>query len=79
MTTLQAKPVTGRKDYSCTWCGEAIPAGEKHQYRAYILDGDFTVSRMHVECNTACDQVAATEGEFYFSEGEFPRGGTEPR
>ena len=48
-----------RKDRRCEWCGEGIPAEEKHQHYVGKFEGEFQDWRMHVECwdnyQTNCD------------------------
>ena len=71
---ISAKHVSGKKEYRCEWCNEAIPKGEKHLSRAYRFEGTFTAGRMHLDCETAMDKsdrALLSEG---FYPGECKRG-----
>lgn len=73
-TELSASYPRGRKDYRCEWCAEKIPKGEKHFYRAYHWEGDFSTGRMHLECEKAMEKsLDAGEG---WMPGEPARGVT---
>lgn len=39
-----------RKKHRCSYCGEAINAGDAYQYQDGIWEGSWFKSRMHPEC-----------------------------
>lgn len=45
--------VRAAKQHRCDQCGKQIEAGEKHQYAAAVIDGDFGAYREHFECRDA--------------------------
>lgn len=56
MTVLRDDRPIARKEHQCNWCGEMILVGEKHSYQVAVFDGDFQHTRMHLECDAACDR-----------------------
>ena len=39
-----------RKKHRCTYCGEAILAGEEYVYQSGVYDGAWYTNKMHPEC-----------------------------
>lgn len=39
-----------KKYHRCTYCGEAIPAGESYTYQTGVYDGRWFILKMHDEC-----------------------------
>lgn len=57
----KSEPVS-KRDRGCQWCGELIPAGERHAYVAGVCyDGDFGAYRMHSECQAAAESMPSNE------------------
>lgn len=79
MTELSCKNVKGRKQYSCSWCGEVIEKGEVHQSRAYIMDGEFRADREHLECVQAMNTVNWSDWDYSYDYGAQKRGSVEER
>jgi hypothetical protein len=67
--------VTGRKDYSCEYCGETIPKGARQLYYSGRWENQFFAGRMHPECADAWRDL---DGEPFDVKG-MKRGSTEPR
>lgn len=61
---------TARKTYYCEWCGQTIPAGERHHQFKGKWEGEWQNWRMHDECQAAYEAEGA--GEFYPGEQERP-------
>ena len=62
MTSTPVERHTARTNHVCTWCGEAINAGESyHRYRWFGSDGPVQV-KMHPECLDAMRDEARAEG-----------------
>jgi len=49
-TQLAAEHRKARKDHKCVWCGEKILKGQTYDYYAGVFDGEFQISRYHMEC-----------------------------
>ena len=56
----------GRRSYLCIWCGEDIPAGEKHRHEVSTYNGQFQDFRWHVECDQAFKEELEAGGEVEF-------------
>jgi hypothetical protein len=71
---LKNQHVKGRKEYRCEWCGQSILYGEVHLSRVYVIWGEITSGRMHLECERAMvisSHDAICDGWVF---GEFKRG-----
>lgn len=78
-TFLSRQNPRSRKQRECFWCGEPIPAGERHVYTVGITDFDFSTERFHVECDAAASVFWKTNYDEYVFPGEFKRGTTETK
>lgn len=76
-TELRSSEPIARKGYNCEWCAERITKGEKHAYRSFIWEGDFSTGRMHFECRAAMYEVPNDELEEGWNPGDYPRGKSE--
>ena len=79
-TAIDCRKVRARKEYRCSWCGEAIRVGEVHQYRVYRYHEAFITSREHIECAEAMDSLTSKQWEdmdWIYKDGEYKRGTTE--
>lgn len=84
MDCLREEIVTGKKQYKCVWCGEAILKDEKHISRAYKFNGDFISDRIHIECLPPMQEYFTVgDGKDFTDEGfepyTFKRGSVEAK
>jgi hypothetical protein len=73
-TLLHSRTPVARKHHRCTWCNGDIPPGLKYVSEASVYCGDFQYHKYHNECRAAALMIAAIEGSFEFTPGEFKRG-----
>jgi hypothetical protein len=73
---LSVKKVSkNRKNYACVWCGQLSLIGESSISRAYVLDGDLSRDRWHLECWEAAGKTQNDLEDGWFP-GDYPRGGS---
>ncbi len=61
------KKVKVKKEHLCEWCDEKIEKSQEAWRRIFKSDGNFSDTRMHLEC---CD--AMERSDFYDDEGFYP-------
>lgn len=73
-TQLSDSSPVARKQHRCTWCGQAIPKGEKYVRVSGIFDSELQVNKFHSECDEACREEAHHwGGDFEFIPGDNER------
>ena len=65
-TLLSETTPRARKQYSCIWCGESIPVGERHVHSVSCYDG-LQDQRWHADCH----KVAQNDFDWCENGGEF--------
>lgn len=57
----ETKP-TAKRRHTCDACGQAIEPGEQYAYIAYKWEGEFYVTKQHLECREAECSIAQEKG-----------------
>jgi hypothetical protein len=72
MDVIREGDPVGRRDHQCVWCGEKIPAGEKHHQQVGRVYEELQDNRYHEECFEVAS-VGFAEGDCDFSMYSAPR------
>lgn len=64
---------TARKTHTCSECNTTIESGQKYTATKCLWDGDFELSKAHVECiaagNDMMDLLEVDEGRYFIVDG----------